>query len=342
MVWCDGLLQIWPCPANGLLWVVYKCWGFAWWEKTRAVAAAKRVVCCGVQPLVAVLGTRLQCHASVVMLKWESRTFTSHRYQGTQWNTAPRNRDTKILALSTVTSATGCKGEKWHSRALSHVLDEGCGLPSERWSFRWFCRSATLQTFCKKGTPQFVFKTHQPSGKVHPQCLLGPVRGISWHLPARSMLGLQSCHQQQGPPASCCSSSEISGRLQGITRVSPTPAEEVPRSRSDTASLPGSSKPCLQSATPDPPGRSPPRALSSCSFDPKKPQLDTACSSLPSSGTEDLLPNSLREPWWLWSLPDSGAKLPGSPGNVLAAHSNAHKFCAVLHSCRQRALPAHG
>lgn len=48
------------------------------------------------------------------------------------------------------------------------------------------------------------------------------------------------------PAASCCSSSEISGRLQGITRVSPAPSEEVPLSRSDTASLPAGSKPCSQ------------------------------------------------------------------------------------------------
>lgn len=135
-----------------------------------------------------------------------------------------------------------------------------CSQGGKAGSFGWFCRSTSLQALCKKAVPQFVFKTHQLSGKVHLQYLLAPARGISWHQPARSMLGLQSRHQQRGLPASRCSSSKIFVRLWRISRAIPTPAEEVPQSRSDTASLPSRGvcgKPCSQPPQTCPAGHNP-------------------------------------------------------------------------------------
>jgi len=68
----------------------------------------------------------------------------------------------------------------------------GCSQGGEAGSFGWFCSSASLQALYNKVVPQFVFKTHQLSGNIHPQILLGPAVDISGHQPARSVLGLQS------------------------------------------------------------------------------------------------------------------------------------------------------
>lgn len=156
-----------------------------------------------------------------------------------------------------------------------------CAQRGEAGSFRWFCRSTSLQELYNKTVPQFVFRTHPLSGKVRLQYLLGPAGGTSWHQPARSMLELQSCHQQRGPPASCCSSSEICGRLRPLTRANLAPAGQAPQSRSDTAPLPTRGV-CgnPMASHPDLPSSSQPRGLSGCSFDPEKPQLDRACPSL--------------------------------------------------------------
>lgn len=139
-----------------------------------------------------------------------------------------------------------------------------CAQRGEAGSFRWFCRSTSLQELYKT-VPQFVFRTHPLSGKVRFQYLLGPAEGTSWHQPARSVLELQSCHQQRGPPASCCSSSEICGRLWPLTRANLAPAGQAPQSRSDTAPLPTRGA-CdnPMASHPDLPSSSQPCGLSGC------------------------------------------------------------------------------
>lgn len=127
------MIQIWPCPVNGLLWVVYPCWGFAWWEKTSAGVAARRVYLLWCATAATVLSSRLQCHTSKVMLEWKRNTFTSHCYQGTQWNVALKTRERESKTSGTQHSED--IGLQWVALpGLSPLLDEDCGLISRRGS----------------------------------------------------------------------------------------------------------------------------------------------------------------------------------------------------------------
>lgn len=110
-------------------------------KKQVLVLLPRGFICSGVQQLVAVLSTRLQCHTSVGMLEWERNVFTSHCYQGTQRNLALRTREREHK-----TSVTQhCHLCHWAYRKevickcvglqnLSPLLDRDCGLLSGRGS----------------------------------------------------------------------------------------------------------------------------------------------------------------------------------------------------------------
>lgn len=105
-------------------------------------------------------------------------------------------------------------------------------------SFEWFCTSANLQALYEKVVPQFVFEAHHLRGKVHLQYLLRLTGDISWHQPAKSILGLQSWHGSESHQQ-VAAASQKSGEVLGNNQRSPTPAKEVSWLSTDTALLPG-------------------------------------------------------------------------------------------------------
>lgn len=84
-------------------------------------------------------------------------------------------------------------------------------------SFGWFCTSASLQALYKKAAPQFVFETHRWRGRVCLQYLLGLTEDISWHQPAKSMLGYRATTVVRATSKLVQLLRNL-GRLWGITR----------------------------------------------------------------------------------------------------------------------------
>lgn len=113
-------------------------------------------------------------------------------------------RSLMLLPRNTIKSGSEDHGVGMHGQTSSpSALSKGRPLPpGSCWGLG--CTEGhevsgsiqALQALHKKVVPQFVFKTHQPTGKVHPQCQLGPTGGISWHQPARSTPELQKSLEQ--------------------------------------------------------------------------------------------------------------------------------------------------
>lgn len=154
------------------------------------------------------------------------------------------------------------------------------------------------------------------------------------------MLELQSCHQQRGPPASCYSPSEICGRLWGITIANLKPAEEVPWSRSDTASLPSRGvcgKPCSQPPQTCPAGHNPvlfqaalliQRNYSRTQPALLRPPLALEISSQTSPGSLDV--------FGACQIPEQSS--PGARGMRWLLTAMPSSFCMVLHGVAFKGL----
>lgn len=160
-----------------------------------------------------------------------------------------------------------------------------------------------LQALYKKVVSQFVFKTHQPTGKVCPQCQLGPTGGISWHQPARSTSELQEGLEQpdaatqkpmKGPGSEQSDRTAAEGALGPAVMLLCCPTR-----------VHGSHPGCC------PASHSPSAELDSC-CDSKKPQQDTSCLNVGRGNSLPIcLPPALRIS--SQTLPMRKGSLPSDP-----------------------------